>query len=420
MSIVINQNVPVVAAQGVTADVVLQPGSVINARVLQVLGNDQARIIIGGQSIAVLSQFPLLPGKALQLAVSQPPDGIRLAVVDQQGGASASQSLAGSAASLDQVTLTPGATVSIAAQTTSGIVAQTNQLTPQETLAVSTAAQIAATQQTSLAPLFANLGVAAGLGGLPPQVQLAVTQLLAQRTSLNQNLTGADLKRAFLNSGLFLEAHLATGSVPSVAVPDLKAALIVLRQVLAGSLATSLDGATVAQSATPQAAALPPATTVAQGTTLQAVVASQTATPAVMVLEQGAQPSISGLLQPIALPVASEPTASPALAPLLAHEIGPSDLSLQDAPLSILHQVLDFGAAKLVAPPALTPADAAARAAANTAGLSLLQETLQASRQFALNSGLVLDDGLMLSLLPAVTGTRARDVGDAAFARTNV
>ena len=56
MTIVITPSVPLVAAQGVTADVVLQPGTVVNARVVQVLGNDQVQIAIGGQSIGPLTQ----------------------------------------------------------------------------------------------------------------------------------------------------------------------------------------------------------------------------------------------------------------------------------------------------------------------------------------------------------------------------
>ena len=46
----------------------LQPGSVISATVLQVLGNDQVQISIAGQSIDVLSQVPLQAGQTLQLA----------------------------------------------------------------------------------------------------------------------------------------------------------------------------------------------------------------------------------------------------------------------------------------------------------------------------------------------------------------
>ncbi|MDB5575995.1 MAG: flagellar hook-length control protein FliK, partial [Bradyrhizobium sp.] len=91
------------------------------------------------------------------------------------------------------------------------------------------------TQQGSQAPLFANLETAAGSKTLPPQLQQAVTLVLAQRTSLDQNLTGSEVKNAFQKSGLFLEASLASGSPPA-GIPDLKAALIVLRQTLLSSL----------------------------------------------------------------------------------------------------------------------------------------------------------------------------------------
>ena len=241
MSIVITPSIPLVAAQGATADIVLQPGSVISATVLQVLGNDQVKISIAGQSLDVLSQVPLQAGQTLQLQVSQTQDGIGLAMVSQQGGASASQGVANSGtASIagDTVTLAPGAVANVVVSATPVTIA--SQLTALETSAVSAAAQTAATQQTSLATLFANLGVAAGLTGLPPQVQQAVVQVLAQQTILNQGLTGDDIKQAFQTSGLFLEASLASGSVPSSsAAPDLKAALIVLRQVLTTSLGSA-------------------------------------------------------------------------------------------------------------------------------------------------------------------------------------
>ena len=101
------------------------------------------------------------------------------------------------------MTLAPGAVADVVVSATPVTIA--SQLTALETSAVSAAAQTAATQQTSLATLFANLGVAAGLTGLPPQVQQAVVQVLAQQTILNQGLTGDDIKQAFQTSGLFLE-----------------------------------------------------------------------------------------------------------------------------------------------------------------------------------------------------------------------
>src|SRR5262249_3507517 len=52
-------------------------------------------------------------------------------------------------------------------------------------------------------------------------------------TGLDGDLGAADIRAAFEKSGLFLEASLAAGAVPSGnGAPDLKAALLVLRQTL--------------------------------------------------------------------------------------------------------------------------------------------------------------------------------------------
>ncbi len=93
------------------------------------------------------------------------------------------------------------------------IVSPKNVLTPLERAAVSAAAQAAVTEQDSLAPLFANLGAAVSSSNLPPKLQAAIAQVLAQQTSLDQNLDGGDIKTAFQKSGIFLEASLAAGSV---------------------------------------------------------------------------------------------------------------------------------------------------------------------------------------------------------------
>jgi hypothetical protein len=438
MSIVITPNVPPVAAQGATtADIVLQPGSVISARVVQILGSDQVRIAIGGQSIDVTSQVPLQAGQTLQLQVSQTPSGIGLAIVSQQGGAAASQGAAGASATLDSVTLAPNA-AAIAALAPPGTPVASNPLTALETLAVAVAAQSAATQQTSLAPLFANLGIVAGLAGLPPQVQQAVAQVLAQQTSLDQNLTGSDIQQAFQNSGLFLEASLASGSV-SPSTPDLKAALIVLRQVLTTSLAsvaaTGTPGTTtvavMAQQATTPAA-------VAQGATPVELVAQQATSPpgataatlveqgttsGIVVLAQAGQPSIQLSGQAVTIIAGSEIPAivSPTIAPSLTSATSVSAASTQTAPLAIAQEILDLSAANQILSPASTPADAAARAAASSAALNLLQEAVQASPLAAGSpSRLVFENGQMLSLMPAVTGARTPAIDDPEFARTNL
>src|SRR3977135_1430601 len=100
MSISVTSNVPVIAAQGVASDLVLQPGTVIDAQVLKLLSDNLVRIAISSLSIDVLSEIPLQGAQAVPLAVSQAEGGIRLAVGGQ--GASAG-------ASSDTVTLAPAA-----------------------------------------------------------------------------------------------------------------------------------------------------------------------------------------------------------------------------------------------------------------------------------------------------------------------
>ncbi len=248
MALTINPVLPVLSAKevgSVAPDLVLQPGSVINAQVLKVLSADLVRIAIASLSIDVLSEVPLKEGQALQLAVSQTKDGIRLAMLGQ-----------GDAVADDAVTLSSDA--QLAAANPSTTTAQPkNVLTPVERAAVANATQNAATVQQSLAPLFANLGALAAAGNLPPRLQHAIAQVLTQQTRLDQNLDGGDIKNAFERSGLFFEASLAAGTASSAAgAPDLKAALIVLRQTLQSSLGAA-NPAPSAATAQGQAAAHP-------------------------------------------------------------------------------------------------------------------------------------------------------------------
>src|ERR1700753_1231918 len=212
MSIVINPAASVaatqaVAAQGVTAGIILQPGTVINAQVLQILGNDQVQIAISGQPLDVTSQVPLQAGQTLQLSVSQADNGnINLAVVNQPATATTASTVNPATINATSDALALAASGNVTAPATAA--APQNQLTTLQALAVSGAAESAA------------------------------AQVLAQRTSLAPSLTGGDIKYAFQNSGLFLESSLALGSVTS-GTPDLKGALIVLRQVLT----TAIDAA---------------------------------------------------------------------------------------------------------------------------------------------------------------------------------
>ncbi|OKO90029.1 flagellar hook-length control protein FliK [Bradyrhizobium sp. NAS80.1] len=246
----ISSIVPVNAASPVadaaTPDLVLQTGSVVDAKVVSVLADNLVRIAIANLSLDVMSEVALSPGQNLQLAVSQNDGAIRLAIVNGAGEAAA-----------DQVTLTPRAASLVESPPLAPSVnAPRNTLTPSEQVAVTVASAEAAAKQGSQAPLFANLASVVTGSDLPAGLKQAVLAVLAQQTPLNAGLDGPDIESAFQKSGLFLEASLAAGAAPSSGtVPDLKAALLVLRQTLA-----TLE--TAAPQAPAQGAALPASATV--------------------------------------------------------------------------------------------------------------------------------------------------------------
>ena len=220
-----------------TPVLVLQPGTVVSAQVQSVLAADLVRIVIASLSLDVVTEVPLQAGQNLQLAVSERPDGtVRLQLVGQ-GTTAASAGNNGNVTWSDVTSNAPAGSVAPA----SAVAADPNDpLAPLERIAVSVASQSAATEQQSLGPLFADLNTAVTSDSLPPVVQQAVVQVLAQQTGLTTNLSGADIKTAFQQSGLFLESSLASGSVSSASgAPDLKAALLVLRQTLATVVETS-------------------------------------------------------------------------------------------------------------------------------------------------------------------------------------
>src|SRR5256714_9452846 len=83
MSISITPVLPATAAQSAAPDLVLEPGTVVDAQVLKVLSDNLVRIAISNLSIDVITEVPLAAGQTLRLAVSETASGIRLAVVGQ-------------------------------------------------------------------------------------------------------------------------------------------------------------------------------------------------------------------------------------------------------------------------------------------------------------------------------------------------
>lgn len=343
---------PFVAVKGVQGDIGFRSGSVVTARVVKLLPDNQVRIAIGNVSVDVSSEVPLQAGQTLQLAVSQTADGVRLAVVTAQ---TASTSQAGTPH--DSVTLAPEAQQTLANILTTAKVT----LSAPETAAVSTAVQAAATQQAGLATLFANLGDAASLSNLPLPLQQAVADLLAQRPPLDQNLTGEEVKAAVQKSGLFLETSLAKGVAPSAAMPDMKAALIVFRQLLSDALGGHVESN--------GAAAF--------------VATSQQGMPAPLGVNvtTGAQPVVAATLAPSIMP-----------------EMPAQDDLLQQGGLFAVEDFVDFTGKAQVMPPASSP-EMAARVAASGATISQLQEALQAPHLAGNGLDAVLDEAALLNLV---------------------
>ena len=239
---------PTIAAQAALLDVALQPGTVVTAQVLKLLDANLVRLAIQSLTLDIATTIPLQPGQTLQLAVTQTKDGLSLTPIRSDSNvvvanqASANSTIANdgratprdAAVILDDIPLAPkllesglGAPKSPSQVDPSRIV-----LSSVELRAVAVAAQTAVTKQSGLSPLFANLSTAVASGNLPQPVVNAAAQLLALRQSSGKEFSGADLKAAFAASGLLLEPSLAAG-LSSPAMPDMKAALVVLRQALA-------------------------------------------------------------------------------------------------------------------------------------------------------------------------------------------
>jgi hypothetical protein len=234
----------------------LTAGQTVEALVLQTLADGRARIAVAHTVLDVETTVPLTPGDKVQLAVSDTPDGIKLTIVPAGSGgtpapakSSAASPSAGAVADLAKSFTTPNATAPATPVTPSA---------PAPAVALAEAVETAATRQGSLAPLMADVASLVDNLTLPPQVRDAAVQLLALRLSGGGDITAEDVQRAFTRSGTLMEARLgaaASGQLPvadpakmmtfdniSDSPPDLKLALVVLRQVLKSWMDGSLTG----------------------------------------------------------------------------------------------------------------------------------------------------------------------------------
>ena len=256
MQFAIPPNVIAASAQS-GSSVALQPGDIVNALVLQLLADGKVRIAIANKTMDVVSQVPLDPGTTVQLAVKSTATGLALSLLDQgteHGAASAGTAVLGSALAR------PANLAAAAAESPlpPAMAAPDEIAEPRApdirpaAAALSQAVRSAAVRQNGLAPLFANISEAAQAQSLPAPVRSAMARLSAFQISTAAPVTADGVKQAFSRSGLFLETRMATSSAGGALAPppDLKAALVIFRQVLKGWLDTlPTDAATAAGTA---------------------------------------------------------------------------------------------------------------------------------------------------------------------------
>lgn len=233
----------------------MQPGQVVDARVVGQTSTGQTEVSIGKQRVQLELPTTPQPGTVVQVRLEETPVGQRLVVVPppaSPGGppvpvppAVAAAVAPGTAAKTDPVPKTTVAITAPAPVTAATPVAQHGPspsmpnrpmpaLPQTEQAAVTQMVQVAASRQDTAAPLMAALvALSRGRAALPAPVAQAAGQVLATRTNLDAPLDGETLQKAVLASGVFQEAQLASGQA-STAAPrgDLKAALLALRGAL--------------------------------------------------------------------------------------------------------------------------------------------------------------------------------------------
>jgi hypothetical protein len=296
---------------------IFKAGDIIEAQVLALLGEGVATLAIGNTVIDVKTQVALTAGTTVRLAVKNTPDGIRLTLLGNAGGAASGAAgntpatpngaAVPNAATSPRPTVAPAATAArdgviatpaaatVPAGSEAPVVAIGTPATPATQVdtpatqistgtsaspptgamptpvataavaadpqhepvppnpiavaaaALSVAVQNAAAGQKGLSPLFADARIAALSPGLPEPVRQAAERLLALQPALDTSVSADGLKQALGRSGLFLEARMSAeangGAVAPGPADDIKAALVVLRNVLKIWLAPAVPNA---------------------------------------------------------------------------------------------------------------------------------------------------------------------------------
>ena len=233
----------------VFSDVPLQTGSTIT---LQVKGTGQ------NAKLLILADPLVLPAGQHGEATARQPIGEAFIVARGNAASSAAAATARTAASAGDTAVVRDAP-SIVPNRPQAPTAPPQPVTPER--ALTEAVRAAAMRQTGSAPLFADAEqvVQTPSAAVPAPVRAAAAQVLGFRVLLTETLSAADVKQAFQRSGVLLEPQLAaqaqqaTPSAMPAPGSDLKAALIVLRQVVSAWAGEGMQP----ESAAPPASAAP-------------------------------------------------------------------------------------------------------------------------------------------------------------------
>jgi hypothetical protein len=227
----------------------LQPGQLIQALVLELLQSNVFRLQLPQAIIDVRSDVPLKPGSTVALAVKGAGPSTRLVIYADAAPSAAGQVTArqpiGEAVIIARAPAgTPNWIAEPLASDAPSIAparrpeAAIRDVSPER--ALSEAVRAAASRQRGMAPLFADVEQVTKRAELPAPVREAAKDVLGLRVPLDARLAAADVKQAFVRSGVLFEPRLAAARIAPAAdaealtparASDLKAALLVLRHV---------------------------------------------------------------------------------------------------------------------------------------------------------------------------------------------
>ena len=235
----------------------LPPGQLVQALVLELIESNVFRLQLPQATVDVRSDVPLTPGSTVTVAAKGAGPNARLVIYadlpQAAGQGQPSPSPAGRQPIGEAVIIArvpPGTPARVAAPVVPDAppTAPTAPLRAPEALqpavtperALGDAVRAAASRQSGVAPLFADVEQAAKLPATPAPVRVAAAEVLSLRVPLDGKLTAADVKQAFARSGVLFEPRLAAARTAPPAdaeiltpapANDLKAALLVLREV---------------------------------------------------------------------------------------------------------------------------------------------------------------------------------------------